>query len=126
MAKQPVSTSDGPRPGGAHSQAMKVGNLVFTAGLGPTDPATGAVVGDDIQGQTEQVMRNLSPVLAAAGSDLSRTVKVTVHLADLSRDFTGFNAAYSRLMPDPKPVRTTVGSTLNGILVEIDLVAEGG
>jgi len=126
MAKLPVHTDAAPNPGGAYSQAMVVGNLVFTAGVTPTDPATGTSVDGDVTVQTEQVLRNLQAILEAAGSGLDRTVKATVHLADLDRDFAAFNAAYARIMPDPKPVRTTVGSDLRGILVEIDLVAERG
>lgn len=124
MSKHPVRTSEAPAPGGAYSQGMRVGRLVFTAGLGPQDPVTGQVVGTTIEEQTEQVLKNLQAVLRAAGSGLDRVVKMTVHLQHLERDFAGFNATYARLVPDPKPVRTTVGSQLLGILVEIDAVAE--
>lgn len=124
MAKEAVQTQDGPRPGGAYSQAMVVGTLVFTSGITPVDPATGKVVDGDVAVQTERVLRNLDAILRAAGSGLEHAVKATVHLADLRRDFVAFNEAYARIMPDPKPVRTTVGSDLRGVLVEIDLVAE--
>lgn len=126
MAKVAVVAKDGPRPGGAYSQAIVTGNLVFTAGVGPHNPATGKLEVDTIELQTEQTIKNLSAILKAAGSDLSRVVKATVHLANVQRDFAGFNAAYGRLMPDPKPARTTVGSMLVNILVEIDFVAERG
>lgn len=124
MAKTPVHTEDGPRPGGAYSQAIVVGQLVFTSGITPVDPATGKVVDGDVRAQTEQVLRNLDTILKAAGSGLAHAVKATVHLQDLRRDFVAFNEAYAQAMPDPKPVRTTVGSDLRGVLVEIDLVAE--
>lgn len=124
MAKEAVHTQDGPRPGGAYSQAMVVGPLVFTSGVTPVDPATGKVVDGDVAVQTERVLRNLEAILRAAGSGLEHAVKATVHLADLKRDFVAFNETYARIMPDPKPVRTTVGSDLRGVLVEIDLVAE--
>lgn len=124
MAKEAVHTQDGPRPGGAYSQAIVVGPLVFTSGVTPVDPATGKVVDGDVAVQTERVLRNLEAILQAAGSGLEHAVKATVHLADLKRDFVAFNETYARIMPDPKPVRTTVGSDLRGVLVEIDLVAE--
>ena len=124
MAKTPVETESAPRPGGAYSQAMVVGPLVFTSGITPVDPSTGKVVAGDVGVQTEQVLRNLDAILKAAGSGLEHAVKATVHLQDLRGDFVRFNEAYGRLMPDPKPVRTTVGSDLRGVLVEIDLVAE--
>ncbi|MBO4205275.1 Rid family detoxifying hydrolase [Micromonospora echinofusca] len=117
-----VQTDQAPAPAGAYSQALVVGGMIYTAGMGPADPATGELVGDDIDTQTTQVLRNLDAVLRAGGSSLDRVVKVTVHLADLA-DFAGFDRAYRRLMSEPYPVRTTVGSALAGILVEIDCVA---
>ena len=102
---------------------MIVGDLVFTAGAGPIDPQTGQVVGTDIATQTEQTLRNLSAILAAAGSDLGSLVKTTVHLQDVERDFAGYDAVYRAQVQPPYPARTTVGSQLPGILVEIDVVA---
>lgn len=99
-----------------------MGDLVYTAGMGPLDPETGAVVGDTIEEQTELTLDNLSAVLEAAGTSLAHAVKATVHLQDLG-DFSAFNRVYERRFGDPKPVRTTVGSDLLGIMVEIDLVA---
>lgn len=127
LAKSPVQSSSAPRPGGAYSQGVVVGNFVFTSGVVAADPATGALVEGGIEAQTQRVLSSLAAILEAGGSSLERTVKATVHLADVGRDFTAFNSVYSRMMPDPKPVRTTVGSTLGqGVLVEIDLVAERG
>lgn len=119
----PVTAPDAPPPGGAYSQAMIVGELVFTAGIGPVDPRTGQVVGTDIATQTEQTLRNLSAILLAAGSDLGSLVKTTAHLQDVERDFAGYDAVYRAQVQPPYPVRTTVGSQLQGILVEIDVVA---
>jgi reactive intermediate/imine deaminase len=102
---------------------MRVGDLVFTAGQGPIDPATGKVVGDTIEEQTDLTIDNLSVLLQAAGTGLDHVIKATVHLAELA-DFPAFNAVYARRFPDPKPVRTTVGSRLLGMLVEIDVIAE--
>lgn len=124
MSKMPVESENAPRPGGAYSQAIVVGSLVFTSGITPVDPATGQLVPGGVEAQTEQVLRNLDAILQAAGSSLDRAVKATVHLANLERDFVTFNQTYARIMPDPKPVRTTVGSALRNVLVEIDLVAE--
>jgi len=110
-----------PRPAGPYSHVAVAGGLVFTAGFGPQDPATGAVP-DGIEAQTEAVIRNVERALAQVGLDLSHVVKVTAHLADLA-DFAPYNAVYERMFPAPYPVRTTVGSQLHGILVEIDVVA---
>lgn len=117
-----VVESNVPRPAGAYSHAVVAGGLLFTAGMGPHRP-TGERVGDTPAEQTVQVLRNLEAVLAARGRTLADVVKVTVHLADLERDFAAFDSAYRQVMPAPYPVRTTVGSTLPGILVEIDVVA---
>jgi 2-iminobutanoate/2-iminopropanoate deaminase len=121
--RQQIQTDAAPRPGGPYSQAMRVGDLVFTAGQGPIDPATGTVRGETIEEQTDLTIDNLSALLEAAGTSLDHVVKATVHLANLA-DFPAFNRVYERRFPDPKPVRTTVGSQLLGILVEIDLIAE--
>jgi 2-iminobutanoate/2-iminopropanoate deaminase len=115
-----------PPPGGAYSHVTEgSGRLVFTAGFGPHDPESGSVP-DDVEAQTEATLANVSRALSASGLDLSDVVKATVHLAELDRDFDAFNAVYGRIMPSPYPVRTTVGSRLLGILVEIDVVALAG
>ena len=120
--KQEVSTDAAAAPMGPYSQGMRVGDLVFTAGMGPLNPATGKVAGDTIEEQTELTIDNLAALLEAAGTSLDHAVKATVHLQDLG-DFAAFNRVYERRFGDPKPVRTTVGSDLLGIMVEIDLVA---
>jgi 2-iminobutanoate/2-iminopropanoate deaminase len=121
--KQEIRTDAAPAPGGSYSQAIAVGDLVFTAGMAPVDPATGAVVGDDVAAQTDQVLRNLAAVLAAAGLTLADVVKSTVHLKHLERDFAAYDQVYRQHFSPPYPVRTTVGSDLLGFLVEIDVVA---
>lgn len=126
MAKQAVVTDNAPRPGGAYSQAIRAGDFVYISGQGGLDPATRALVGDDIEAQTEQTLKNVRALLEAAGASMSDVVKSTVHLNDLSL-FARFNAVYAQHFPDPKPVRTTVGSQLlGGMLVEIDVVAYTG
>lgn len=119
--RQPVSTPDAPNPAGAYSQAMVVGDLIFTSGFGPQDPATGRIP-EGIAAQTVQVLKNVETAIVAAGSGMDRLVKTTVHLAALA-DWTEFDQVYRSLVPEPRPVRTTVGSELAGILVEIDVVA---
>ncbi len=122
--KQRTYTSEAPQPGGPYSQGVLWNGLLFTAGVGPIDPAKGLVVGTTIEEQTHQVMKNLRAILQAAEMDFRHVIKVTVHLARLLDDFAGFNRAYeSYFEPESRPVRTTVGSVLNGILVEIDLIA---
>ncbi|MFT4232997.1 MAG: RidA family protein, partial [Leucobacter sp.] len=95
---------------------------IVTAGFGPQDPETGEMP-DGIEAQTEQVLANVESALTSVGSSLADVVKATVHLAERDRDYDGFNAAYARSFSNPFPVRTTVGSDLDGILVEIDVIA---
>lgn len=121
MTKSPVRTTDAPQPAGPYSQALVVNGLLYTAGFGPQDPVTGAVAAT-VGAQTRQVLRNISAVLAERGLTLDDCVKTTVHLADLA-DFEEFNRAYGEFFSEPYPVRTTVGSQLADILVEIDVVA---
>lgn len=104
------------------SPGIIANGFLYTSGFGPHDPATGEMP-EGIEAQTRAVFANLSRVLAEAGLDLSDVVKVTTHLQHLKRDFAGYNAVYAELMPEPRPVRTTVGSDLMDILVEIDVVA---
>lgn len=122
MTHSSLTSNTLPPPGGAYSHVTIAHGLAFTAGFGPQDPESGEIP-DGIEDQTEATLRNVSRALAAAGLELSHVVKVTAHLADLSRDFAGFNSVYSRVFSQPYPVRTTVGSSLLGILVEIDVVA---
>lgn len=123
--KQQILTSNAPAPGGAYSQALHVGDFVYTSGMGPWHPATKQVIGETIEEQTIQTLENIKAILEAAGVGMEDVVKATVHLHDLSL-FPRFNETYSRFFPDPKPVRTTVGSTLAGILIEIDVIAYAG
>jgi 2-iminobutanoate/2-iminopropanoate deaminase len=116
-------TSDSlPNPAGPYSHVVDCGAFVLTAGFGPQDPATG-IVPEGIEAQTEQVIRNVETALGLVGLALSDVVKSTVHLQHLDRDFAGYNEVYRRLFTPPYPVRTTVGSTLADILVEIDVFA---
>jgi reactive intermediate/imine deaminase len=118
---QKLTSEKLPRPAGPYSHVAVVGGLVFTAGFGPQDPQTNAVP-EGIEAQTEAVIANIERALAQVGCGLGDVVKVTAHLASLA-DFAAYNAVYERLFPAPYPVRTTVGSQLNNILVELDVVA---
>ncbi|MBG0813195.1 Rid family detoxifying hydrolase [Planomonospora sp. ID82291] len=124
--KLELRTDEGAAPVGAYSQGLVVGDFVYTSGMGPLDPATGEVVGADVETQTHQVMRNLGAVLAAHGLGFDDVVKSTVHLQHLKRDFGAYNEVYKSYFTRPYPVRTTVGSELMDILVEIDFVAYKG
>lgn len=117
-----VRTTRAPRPAGAYSQGVVAGGFLFTAGFGPQDPDTGAVP-EGVAAQTTQVLRNVGAVLAEHGLSLRDAVKVTAHLQHLKRDFAAYDAAYQEFFEEPCPVRTTVGSDLMDILVEIDVVA---
>ncbi|MGO1508312.1 MAG: RidA family protein [Microbacterium sp.] len=121
MSKTAFHTTNAPQPAGPYSQGVLANGFFYTAGFGPQDPATGAVP-ESVGDQTRQVLRNVGAVLAEQGLTLDDSVKTTVHLADLA-DFAEFNEAYKEFFSEPYPVRTTVGSQLANILVEIDVVA---
>ena len=125
MAKRQISTSAGAPPVGAYSQGLRVGDFIFVSGQGPLDPATGKVVGETIEAQTARTLENIQGILAAGGASLADVVKVSAHLSDIAL-FADFNRVYASYFPDPKPARTTVGSQLMGILVEIDAIAYVG
>lgn len=98
---------------------------MFVTGTGPIDPDSGKLVGDTIEGQTEQTIDNIAAILDADGASLGDVVKVTVHLSDTSL-FKRYNEVYSRRFSRPFPVRTTVGSDLGhapGMLIEMDCIA---
>jgi len=121
MAITAFQSTNTPQPAGPYSQGIEANGFFYTAGFGPQDPTTGAVA-DSVAEQTRQVLRNVQAVLAERGLTTSDCIKTTVHLADLA-DFAEFNEAYEEFFSEPYPVRTTVGSQLANILVEIDVVA---
>jgi 2-iminobutanoate/2-iminopropanoate deaminase len=120
-----VLTDKAPKPIGPYSQAVKLGNFVFTSGQIAIDPATGNLVTGDIVAETEQVFANLAAVLEAAGTNLKRAVKVTVFLTDLAH-FGKVNEVYARCFSEPFPARSTVqvAALPKGVAVEIEVVAE--
>jgi len=124
LAKQAISSTDAPTAIGAYSPAIRAGNLLFVSGQVPMNPATATLVDGDITAQTEQVMRNLTALLKAAGAGFEHVVKTTVFLADMN-DFAAMNAVYATYMVDPPPARATVqvARLPRDVKVEIDLVA---
>jgi 2-iminobutanoate/2-iminopropanoate deaminase len=105
------------------SPAIRVGDTVFVSGQVPVDEH-GKVVGDDIAGQTAQVLRNVERALEAAGATRRDVVKTLVILSNVKRDFAGMNAVYAEFFPDPKPARSTIGADLAiDVLVEIEAMA---
>ncbi|HET7102651.1 MAG TPA: RidA family protein [Terracidiphilus sp.] len=128
MSKTVIASSGAPAAIGPYSQAIRVGNLVFTAGQIPLDPVSGQVVAGDITRQTTRVLENLKAILEAAGSSLAKAVKATVYLKDMG-DFAAMNAVYDAyLAPEgvTPPARTTVevARLPKDVLIEIELVAE--
>ena len=124
MEKNRIHSDNAPAAVGPYSQAIRAGDLVFTAGQVALDPAGGELVGSDVAAQTEQVISNLKAVLAAAGTGLEHVIKTTVFLQNMS-DFAAMNAVYARHFPEPFPARSTVevGALPKGGLVEIECVA---
>ncbi len=125
MSVKEIVTDKAPKPIGPYSQAVRVGTLVYTSGQIPLDPATGELVKGTIEQETEQVFANLAAVLAAAGTNLKKAVKVTVYLTDLG-DFARVNEVYGRQFERPFPSRTTVqvSALPKGCRIEVDVVAE--
>lgn len=121
MEKKQIITANAPSPAGPYSQGIAADRFVFVAGQRPADPKTGDIA-EGIAAQTRQVIENLASVLEAAGSSLEDVVRSTVYLSDI-KYFAEMNAVYEKLMPKPYPARTTIGTQLRGILVEIDVIA---
>lgn len=121
---QVVHTPNAPEAIGPYSQAIVAGDMVYTSGQIAIDPACGDVTATTIEGQSEQVMKNLKAVLEAAGSSLDKAVKTTCFLKNMS-DFAAFNAIYGRYFTG-KPARScvAVASLPKDVLVEVEVVAE--
>lgn len=119
-----ITTSKAPAAIGPYTQAIVCGGMVYTSGQIALDPESGAVVSDTIEGQTEQVCKNIGQVLQAAGSGFDKAVKTTCFLADMS-DFAAFNEIYGKYFTS-KPARSCVAvKTLpKNVLVEVDVIAE--
>jgi 2-iminobutanoate/2-iminopropanoate deaminase len=126
MEKQVVQTDNAPKAIGPYSQAIRIGDLIYTAGQVALSPTTGELVGTDIEVQTRQVLENLKGVLEAAGSSFDNVVKTTVFLASMG-DFAKMNAIYSEYFTGKPPARSTVqvSALPKNALVEIECVAIG-
>lgn len=107
MDRTVISTASAPPAIGPYSQAIAAGDLIFVSGQLAIDPASGEFVTGDIAAMTRQIFTNIETILAAAGSNLSKVLKVTVFLADLN-DFQEMNQAYATFFPSNPPARSTV------------------
>ena len=123
--KQVISTPKAPAAIGPYSQAIRVGNLVYTSGQIPIDPATGAFAEGGIKEQTRQSLTNVKAILEEAGTSLANVIKTTVFMADMN-DFAVMNSVYAEFFTEPFPARSAVAvKTLpKGALVEIEVIAE--
>ena len=122
--KQVISTHQAPAAIGPYSQAIRVGNLLYTSGQIPINPATGNFVDGSIKEQTRQSLTNIKAILEEAGLTMAHVVKTTVFMADMN-DFADMNAVYAEFFTEPYPARSAVAvKTLpKGALVEIEVVA---
>ena len=122
--KEIITTENAPGAIGPYSQAVKTESMVFCSGQIPIDPQTGEFVSDDVAEQTQQVLKNLSAVLDAAGTNLNNVVKTTVFLADMN-DFTAMNEVYAEYFSENKPARATVQAARlpKDARVEIECIA---
>jgi 2-iminobutanoate/2-iminopropanoate deaminase len=122
--RQLVTAPDAPKAMGAYSPAIKAGNLLFISGQIPVDPTTGSLIDGDIAAQADQVMRNLTALLRAAGASFTNVVRTTVYLADMN-DFAAMNEVYSKYIVDPPPARATVqvARLPRDVKIEIDAIA---
>ena len=114
-----------PAPAGPYSPAVVFGQLIFVSGQGATDPASGQLVGPDVESQTEQCLKNVEAILKAAGSDLQHVLRCGVFLTDMA-EFPKMNAVYERMFAGHRPARTTIQAAAlpaRGLRVEIDCVA---
>ena len=125
MKPKPVVAENLPRPVGPYSPGVTFDRLVFVSGQGATDPDTGELAGLDVETQTEQVFKNLTAILKAAGSSLQHVIRCGVYIIDM-REFKQMNAVNERMMAGHKPARTTVQVTalpVEGLRVENDAIA---
>lgn len=118
-----ISTPNAPQAIGPYSQAAKVGNMLYTSGQIALDPASGTLTGADVKAQTEQVMKNLSAVLSAAGTSFDNVIKTTCFLSDIA-DFAAFNEVYGKYITSA-PARSCVAvkDLPKGALVEVEVIA---
>jgi 2-iminobutanoate/2-iminopropanoate deaminase len=125
--RQRISTERAPKAVGPYSQGIRAGDLVFTAGQIPINPATGTIEAVTIEEQTRQALENVRAVLDAAGSGLDRVVKTTVFMTDL-KEFQAMNGVYATFFPNDPPARSAfqVVALPLGAKVEVECVALAG
>ena len=123
MSVRHITAKGAPNPGGSYSHGVVANGFLYTCGMGPIDPETGKIVSGGVAEQTRQTLRNLQAILSEVGCDFSDVIKTTAHLQEINRDFKEYDNVYREFFSAPNfPVRTTVGSVLINILVEIDLI----
>lgn len=125
MAREVISTDEAPRAIGTYSQAIRTGRTVYVSGQIPLDPATGELVGGDMEAQVRRVFENLKAIAVASGGTLGSVVKLNVYLLDLAH-FQLVNRVMAEYVPQPYPARAAVGVAAlpRGAAVEIDCVLE--
>jgi 2-iminobutanoate/2-iminopropanoate deaminase len=125
MSREIIRTTEAPKPPPTYSQAVKAAGLVFVSGTGPFDPVSGAVTGNTIQEQTQQCLKNISAILEAAGTSLSKVVSATVILLEES-DFAGVNEEWVKWFPVDPPARqgAKLPVRIPGMKVSIAAIAE--
>ncbi|MFH8572847.1 Rid family detoxifying hydrolase [Streptomyces sp. NPDC017993] len=123
MTREEITTAEIAKPVGPFSAAVRADHLTFVSGQVAQDPATGALIDGDVSAQTEQVFRNVSAVLKAAGKTLDDVVRVGVYLTDMA-DFAAVNAVYAQMFSAPYPARTAIGVAALplGAAVEVDVI----
>lgn len=119
-----IKTNDAPKAIGPYSQAIACNDMIFVSGQIAINPATGNIEGSTIEEQTERVLKNLEAILAAAGSNIAKTVKCTVFLSDMN-DFAPFNSVYAKRFGETPPARSTVQAARlpRDVKIEIDAIA---
>ena len=119
-----VKTENAPQPAGHYSQGVVNNGLVFVSGQLAINPLNGEKVLDSIEAQTQQALKNVAAIVTAAGSDLSRILKMTIYVADIGL-WSAVNSTYARFMGEHRPARAIVptGDLHDGLLIEIDAVA---
>jgi 2-iminobutanoate/2-iminopropanoate deaminase len=122
MPREAITSQGAPKPSGAYSPIVRAGSFLYVSGQAAIDPETGEVVGSTTAEQADRTMRNIELQLRGAGASLDDVVKTTVYLGDIG-DFDEFNRVYASFFPTGAPARTTIGAGLEGIRVEIDVVA---
>lgn len=122
--KNVIATDKAPQAIGPYSQAIDVGNMVFTSGIIPVDPATGEIK-TTVNEAADQAFSNLSNLLEAAGTDMSKVVKTTVFIANME-DFGAINEVYAKYFPEPYPARSCVevARLPKDVLLEVEAIAE--